>query len=139
MSLIDLHPMLVHFPIALALVALLFNVAGYRFRTSWLETSAIALTVLAALGAIAAVTSGALFTKPTAGLAATLKAEHVMYAGITTTLLAIAAIAGLLIAWKLKDNVAMKWIFTALLFGAAVGVSLTGMKGGEIVYHVWLF
>lgn len=131
--------MLVHFPIALALVALLFNVADYRFKTSWLGMSAIALTVLAALGAVAAVTSGALFTKPTAGLAATLKAEHVMYASITVSLLVVASLIGLLIALKYKNNIRLKWLLTAFLAAAAVCVSLTGMKGGEIVYHVWLF
>lgn len=131
--------MLVHFPIALALVALLFNVADYRFKTPWLGTSSIALTILAALGAIASVTSGFLFTKPTAGLAATLKAEHVMYAGVTVSLLVVAAVVGLLLALKYKENTRLKWLLTALLVAAAVGVSLTGMKGGEIVYHVWLF
>lgn len=139
MSLLDLHPMLVHFPIALALVALLFNVADYRFKTLWIRKSAVALTVLAALGAIAAVTSGALFARPTTGLAATLKAEHAMYAGITMSLLVVAAFVGLLFVLKYKDNVRVKWLFTVLLIAAAIGVSLTGLKGGEIVYHVWLF
>lgn len=139
MSLVDLHPMIVHFPIALALVALLFNVADYWIKTVWLGKASIALTVLAALGALAAVTTGALFTKPTAGLAATLKAEHAMYAGVTTTLLLLAAIVGLFIAFKFKDNKRMKWALTALLVAAAIAVALTGMKGGDIVYHVWLF
>lgn len=131
--------MLVHFPIALTLVAMLFIAADYCFQTSWLKPSAIALTILAALGAIVSVVSGALFTKPTQGLAATLKADHVMYAGITTALLAAAAIAGVLIIWRLKENIRIKWLFTALLAGASLFVALTGMKGGEIVYHVWLF
>ncbi|MEG2065020.1 MAG: hypothetical protein RRY23_07765, partial [Alistipes sp.] len=38
--------------------------------------AAVTLTVFAALGALAAVLSGFFLTKPVAGLAATLKADH---------------------------------------------------------------
>lgn len=58
-SLPNLHPALVHFPIALAPVAVLFDVASaVRFRTrSWLDQAATSLWVLAAVGAGAAYSS----------------------------------------------------------------------------------
>lgn len=140
MNLNVLHPMLVHFPIALALVALLADVASYLFKnTCWLNKAAVALTVLAALGALASLTSGFMFTKPTAGLAEVIKLVHIKYAITTTILLCIAALVALfaMIRYSYK-NVALKYSVTILLIAAAVFVSLTGMEGGSIVYDVWL-
>lgn len=142
MSLLHLHPMLVHFPIALALVAFLFDVSGYRFKHDWLSKAAVALTVLAALGAVASVLSGFFFTKPVAGLGAMLKEEHVTYAFISTLLLIIASVVGLTNLCAKKSSapkVKLKYLYTFLLLLVAVGISLTGMKGGSIVYDVWLF
>lgn len=131
--------MLVHFPIALALVALLFNLAEYWLWTKWLNKASVILTILATLGAVASLLSGIFFTKATVGLAATLKAEHLIYAGITTGLLIAASILGLIILEKHKNHVQLKVLLTGLLIASAVAVSLTGMKGGAIVYEVWLF
>lgn len=139
MNLIHLHPMLVHFPIALALVALLFDIANYKFKQDWLVKSAVTLTVLATLGALAAILSGLFFTKPTAGLADTLKGVHTLYAIVSTVFLLIASGVGLISFYKNKTLKQMKYVFTAALLLAAIGVSLTGMKGGSIVYDVWLF
>lgn len=139
MNLIHLHPMLVHFPIALALVAFLFNLASYFFKKEWLNISSVALTVLAALGAVASILSGFFFTKPVAGLAATMKETHVMYALISTLLLLIAAIVGFLYLSKKTNQTRWVYIYTLLMLFAAIGISLTGMEGGSIVYDVWLF
>lgn len=139
MSLTHLHPMLVHFPIALALVALLFNFGGYSFKKEWLNKAAVTLTILATLGAMAALLSGFFFTKPVAGLAATLKEEHVQYAVISTGLLSMASLLGLIALCKYNYQTKLKYAFTVLLILVAIGVSLTGMVGGSIVYDVWLF
>lgn len=139
MSLTHLHPMLVHFPIALALVAFLFNIASYFIKKEWLNISSVTLSVLATLGAIAAILSGFLFTKPVAGLAASMKADHVMYAITSTVFLFIAAVLG--VVWILNKETKSKLAFWYTLFMllSAIGISLTGMEGGSIVYDVWLF
>lgn len=141
MNLVHLHPMLVHFPIALALVALLFNLATYYFKQDWLNKGAVALTVLAALGAVAAILSGFFFTKPVAGLAATLKDEHVMYALASTLFLIVSSCIGLMIVLKpgKQGQTKSPHLFTLFLGLVAIFISLTGMKGGSIVYDVWLF
>lgn len=139
MDLVHLHPMLVHFPIALALVAFLFNLASYFLNKEWLKTGSVALTVLATLGAIAAILSGVFFTKPVAGLAATMKDVHMMYAFISTSLLILAALAGLMFVIKKEKQPKMMYVYTLFLFLSAIGISLTGMEGGSIVYDVWLF
>ena len=138
MSLTHLHPMLVHFPIALALVAFLFNIASYFIKKEWLNISSVTLSVLATLGAIAAILSGFLFTKPVAGLAASMKADHVMYAITSTVFLFIAAALGLV--WILKETKSkLAYWYTLFMLLSAIGISLTGMEGGSIVYDVWLF
>lgn len=139
MNLNHLHPMLVHFPIALALVALLFDVLNYKLRQDWLSKSAVVLTLLATLGAIVALLSGFFFTKPVAGLAETLKEVHVLYAVFSTVFLLVASVAGLIIAFKRRASQWATYLFTGALLLAGIGISLTGMKGGSIVYDVWLF
>ncbi len=140
MNMNHLHPMLVHFPIALALVAFAFNLAGYAIKKEWLKSSSTALTVLAALGAVAAILSGLFFTKPVAGLAATMKDTHVIYASATTVLLVIAAIIGLYNGLgKQPAGRKATYLYTFVLLLAAIGISMTGMIGGSIVYDVWLF
>lgn len=140
MNLIDLHPMFVHFPIAITLVALLSDVAHYYFKKDWLNNSTVALVVIAALGAIASVTSGALFTKSTSGLAETIKLSHANFAAATTCALIVTAIIALYAMFKYRyTNKSLQYVVTALLVTSAVLVAITGMKGGSIVYDVWLF
>ncbi|MEG1562786.1 MAG: DUF2231 domain-containing protein [Bacteroides sp.] len=139
MNLVHLHPMLVHFPIALALVALLFNLAAYYFKQEWLNKAAIALTVCAALGALISILSGIFFTKPVAGLAASLKEEHVTYALASTLFLVLSSFIGGKLFLKPSRQTKLHYAFTALLLLAAGCIALTGMKGGSIVYDVWLF
>lgn len=139
MNITHLHPMLVHFPIALALTALLFDLGAYYFKKEWFNKTAISLTVLATLGAITALLSGFFLTKPVAGLAAVLKEEHTLYAVISTCLLIISSLIGLIALLKQKDQIRLKYAFTVSLILVAIGISLTGMIGGSIVYDVWLF
>ena len=139
MSLTHLHPMLVHFPIALALVAFLFNVASYFIKKEWLNISSVTLSVLATLGAIAAILSGFLFTKPVAGLAASMKADHVTYAITSTVFLLIATTVGLVWIMNKETKSKLVYLYTLFMLLSAIGISLTGMEGGSIVYDVWLF
>lgn len=139
MNLLHLHPMIVHFPIALALVALLFDLGAYYFKKDWLNKTAVTLIVLAALGAIVAILSGFFFTKPVAGLAATLRSEHIMYAILSTVFLVIASVIGLIALLKYNYHTKLQYTFTIFMLLAAVCISLTGMIGGSIVYDVWLF
>ena len=54
----NLHPALVHFPIALLPMALLFEILGLTFRRQdWLERAAVSLYAAAALGALVALWS----------------------------------------------------------------------------------
>ncbi len=135
-----LHPMIVHFPIALALVALLFNATWYVLKREWMKTGSVALTVLAALGAVGAILTGLFFTKPVAGLAATMKDTHIVYASTATVMLLIAAVVGLMLEFGKKPAARNRtYLYTLFLLLSAVAISMTGMVGGSIVYDIWLF
>ncbi len=52
------HPQLVHAPIALVIVSLVFDLIGRAFDRDWWRKAAMAMLVVGALGATAAVLSG---------------------------------------------------------------------------------
>ena len=53
-----LHPMVLHFPVALLLTAAIAEVANLRWRRDWLQQSALALLVLGAGSAVVAASMG---------------------------------------------------------------------------------
>lgn len=138
MSFEMLHPMVVHFPIALLLVALLFDVAALFFPRAELARASLYVSAIAAVGAIAAY-----FT----GEAAEEHVEHLP--GIETLLerhedlgklLMVAAIAVLVIRlaffWRRwHETVAGRAVLA--FFGAvlAIIVGATGYAGGQLVYE----
>lgn len=56
----NIHPLFVHFPIALTLSALLFEVLYWLFKRDAFDTTSTNLIVIAALAAIAAMITGSL-------------------------------------------------------------------------------
>ncbi len=56
----NIHPLFVHFPIALTLSALLFEVLYWLFKRDAFDTTSTNLIVIAALAAIAALITGSL-------------------------------------------------------------------------------
>ena len=129
-----LHPLVVHFPIVLVILAAAFQVISlivFRREMSW---AVIGLSLLGAVGAWAA---SNIFHPHTAGLsenAQRLLTEHELYAEYTIWL----AAAGF--AVKVISNFALrrKWwseaIVTLLLAGAAIAVGLAGHHGAELVH-----
>ena len=53
-----LHPQIVHFVIALALVGVLLRIASLLFKASWLSPAAAALIIVSAGAAVLAAKSG---------------------------------------------------------------------------------
>lgn len=140
----NLHPALVHFPIALVLAGFGFDLAALAWRrAAWLDRAAAALYGLAAAGAIAAYTAGraaedSLGRLPAAAQEAV--AEHADL-GLWTLLLflALAALRSWL-AWRDRDAARVRVsVFRLLLLGAAGGacalVLETAEHGGALVYR----
>jgi uncharacterized membrane protein len=132
------HPLAVHFPITLTLIALLFSL-GARLRSQHNAASQLATVGhwslwIAALSAVIAAMLGWLaynsVNHDADGHAAMLL--HRSWAIPTAGGLVILAI---LDAWKSRANQLMPWPVLIVLFLLSASVAVTGWLGGEVVYR----
>lgn len=135
-----LHPAIIHFPIALALVALLFEVLARRERWRSLENAGAVLIVLAALGAVAAVVTGGWARDEAVvppGVRAILDRHDDIGQTAMWVLLGVAALR-LVLGWARRYRGAAVWMYLALMAVAAGLVAYNGHLGGEMVFHYGL-
>ena len=138
MSSLPWHPMVVHFPLALVIVAALLLVAARLLRSDTLAAGmAIAGTINLCIGAVAA-----LFALGT-GLAAVLDLDvgaaahqaisiHLKWAMFTTLVLLLLAV------WRGAGTAPASrpsWVFLIVLLAAAGALTYTGYRGGKNVYE----
>jgi len=132
-----LHPAVVHFPIAFALVALLFEAVARHPRGRALEPAAAVLIVLAALGAVVTVVTGNLAhddaVVPPA--ARELIGRHEDLGVVAMWALVVLAIARLVLARIGRHRGAAAWLYLVLLAGAAGAVGYNGHLGGQVVFR----
>jgi uncharacterized membrane protein len=123
-----LHPALVHFPIALSLVALLFELLARHPRARNLENAAGVLIVLAALGSVAAVLSGnaAHDDAVVPAAAAALIARHEQVGELAMWLLLALAAVRVLLGWRGWLKGVVPWAYLLL---AAAAAGLVGYHG----------
>lgn len=138
----DLHPMIVHFPVALLTVYALLEIARLpMFRRSvwWFPVKTVFL-LLGWLGSVAAVTTG-LTTSEAARITGEwpkLIAVHKNFGIATLVVFGVIALAYVFAAQK-KDNAFSKFILRApvviplALLGLAF-VTITGALGGAMAY-----
>jgi uncharacterized membrane protein len=123
-----LHPAIVHFPIALSLVALLLELLARHPRGRVLETSAGLLMVLAALGSVAAVLSGQAARDDAvapAGVGPLIERHEEIGELAMWLLLAVAAVR-LVLAWRGWFKGIVPWVYLALAAAAAGVVGYNG-------------
>ena len=131
------HPQLVHFPVALILVALLFDVIGRLADLEWWRKAAFALLVFGVLGAGAAVLSGEpageraeRFSVPEQAVDAHEEAgELALWVGIAALVARIAA------AIVRRGRTPVSGLAFLLLFATAALVTVAGFRGGKLVYE----
>ncbi len=131
-----LHPMLVHFPIAIISVGFLFELISLFYKKEvCMSKSGFYLLVLGALFALAALLSGALFTSEMSGAAGEVRDIHELFAYIT--LISVLINAAFRIFLKIKNREEQKYlnISFALYLISALSVSITGFYGGNLVYN----
>ncbi len=137
-----LHPKVVHFPIALLLVYVLFEILFLFFKRELFSVVANYLLVFGVIGSIAAVLTGnaasqsaeLLFENDGIRIPFGLITEHQTYASITQWLFTIILFIRLFSTLKNKFK---GWIQIIVLISALVGsyfIYETGELGGELVY-----
>ena len=129
-----LHPLVVHFPIVLVIIAAIFQILSlfvFRREFSW------AVVFLALFGAIGAYLASNVFHPHTTELnenAQRLLLEHELYAELTFWLAAGGLVAKLVSNFIFQRPWWGETIATLALVGAAVVVALAGHHGAELVH-----
>lgn len=131
-----IHPMLVHFPIALTLLGVLLAAFKLFKPSKFHSPCGEVILYFATFSAILTVIAGNNFTPNfTNEVLAHAKNIHSTFGGITLTLLCIAS-AGYLARYIFKKYARLSeklgWVFYLL---AAISVSITGFLGGVLVYN----
>jgi uncharacterized membrane protein/rubrerythrin len=139
MNLQHLHPLSVHFPVALIIVGLLFDVVSLFFKKDkCLSRAGFILMILGCLGAVGAYLTGEYFSRSLEGPLGEKKEYHELFAKITMwVMVGTTALRILLVALK-KDQGGLKWLVLVLFLGGAGLVSYTGLLGGSLVYDYLL-
>ena len=131
-----LHPMLVHFPIALVLAGFVADIASAIFKKEvCLSKAGLYLLLAGTAAAVVTWLSGALFTSEMEGDAGRMRETHEMFASLTTVFLIITA--SLRLYTEIRQPA--ETLFKKLVFGlyglSAVSVAITGFYGGTLVYN----
>lgn len=132
-----LHPMLVHFPIALVSIGFLLEIFYFfRKKEVCLTKAGYYLLIIGTLASVATWLSGMIFTSGMEGAAGQIRETHAIFATITIVLLLISASIRIYLSVKKKeDNKTMKNVAFLFYTLAAMSVSITGFLGGTLVYN----
>jgi uncharacterized membrane protein len=134
-----LHPMLVHFPIALVVFGFLAELT-FLFLKHEVRISKMGyyLLIVGTLTALLAWLTGNFFTSPMDGAAGKMKETHELFATITLILLLVTSILRTTLLMMKTENPIIKTVSFILYAFAAVAVSVTGYLGGSLVYNYML-
>jgi len=132
-----LHPLIVHFPIALITVGFIAEVASLFFRKEkCLSRTGFYLMILGSLAAIAGWASGQLFTEgPTQGDILNVYLRHRTGALITMILIVAGTLFRIWLMTQKKEETSLKWVAFGFYLLAFLAVTFTGYMGGTMVYN----
>ncbi|MDH5562129.1 MAG: DUF2231 domain-containing protein [Nitrospirota bacterium] len=130
-----LHPMLVHFPIALLFTSVLFDIVATWFKRETFREGALWLLIIGLTGGIAASFAGGWAEKAAeqAGIAESLIETHETLAFATLGIFSVLLLGRLLLRNQLTTKTAIPYFLVA-----AIGLgtlSATGHFGGDLVYE----
>jgi uncharacterized membrane protein len=139
----NLHPALVHFPVALLITALALDIALLVVpRQTWLDRAAALLYALGALGAVAAYLSGRQAAGSVRGLSGKAEAamwDHGDWALFTMAAFVVIAALRVVVARRdrLTERIRLRPLRAIVLIAAALGQGLifqTADRGGALVF-----
>jgi uncharacterized membrane protein len=131
----NIHPIIVHFPIALIVVVAIFDLIGLVLKKKRFVQTANILTVFAVLGTIMAVASGLLAAESVwhTDFGHELLETHETVGFIFTGILVVLAIFRFAVGERLFGKAG--WIAFVLSMAAAAVVAYGSYLGGEMVYR----
>lgn len=135
-SLDHLHPMLVHFPIALVIFGFFADLLFLKFKNEiWLSKTGSFLLILGTIASVITLLSGAFFTSEMSGAAGEIKEKHELLAWATVICLVATSAFRLFLIVRKKESGSLRLVAFALYGMAVIFVSLTGFYGGTLVYN----
>lgn len=136
MSTAHLHPMLVHFPIALIALGFIAELTSIFFKKEvCLSKMGFYLLIAGTASAVFTWLSGFLFTAEMSGSAGEIKETHELFAMVALLLLFATSILRIYIEIRKSENNQLKWFSFVLYALAAVSIAITGFYGGTLVYN----
>jgi len=131
-----IHPMLVHFPIALILAGFLADLISLFIKKErCLAKTGLYLMALGTLSAIATFISGNFFTThPEEGSIHEIFELHETGALLTIIIMLIGSIIRIFLIVKKKEDTNLKWLVFVFYLAGVIAVSLTGFWGGSMVF-----
>jgi uncharacterized membrane protein len=133
----NIHPLIVHFPIALLVLAVLFDAARLFFKEeNWLEKATLALYATGSLGLIASFLSGrqAVETVSITGDAIPVVASHEDWALYTLIYFLVFTAIRFVTWWKQLEKGFVLPILVIFALGGTGMLWYTGELGAKLVY-----
>lgn len=131
-----LHPMVVHFPIAIIMVGFFADILSLFFKKEkCLSTMGFYLEILGVLAAIVAVGTGYFLTTPMDGEAGAMREKHELFAFLTLGTIIVAAFFRILLVYLKKEETQLKFVALGIFFLSFIFVSITGYLGGTLVFE----
>ena len=132
---VPLHPMLVHFPISLLFVSVLFDVASRVLTRDSLREGALWLLGLGLLSGVAGAIAGDMAEDAAeqTGIAESLIETHETLAQVTLGIMAFLLLYRLLLRNRFSAKAFVAYLVVAML--GLVAVSATGHTGGNLGYQ----
>ena len=134
-----IHPMVVHFPIALITLGFLAEIIYLFFRKEKLmKDFHFWLVTIGSLTAFAAYFSGAFLTGTVAPAATLVHSRHELFAELTVFAALINTALMVYLKLEKKDETNLKWLSFFLNAITVVLLTFTGHYGGVLVYDYLL-
>jgi len=131
----QIHPMLVHFPIALAIVGVVLEVLRFSFRKSESKLPCGELLLyIAAVSAVVALLSGFLFTGSFSGKPLEVRNMHLLLASLSTASLLLTSLLYLFARFGKQGRTVFPKVGLTFYIVSAILMGATGHVGGDLVY-----
>jgi len=133
---IPIHPLLVHFPIALLVTGFFVDLAGRALKIDWLGKAALLMLIAGALFTIVATRTGSAEEDrilQTPAIHETLE-EHEDGGKMTMWVFLGLAAARSVLTWRKKFGPAAGWVFLILWAAGLALLVETAHHGGQLVY-----